>query len=252
MYNTVMPEESFIIEQESFEGPLDLLLSLIEKRKLHISDISLAKVADDYIAHIQQCENVPVAESAQFLLIASTLTLIKSKSLLPKLELTQEEEQDVSDLETRLKQYQHIQALSSHVRTLYGARPMHQGGYEPEITPVFTPGNDMTNANLVTALQRVMSQLPVPEKMAKAVVQKVISLEEMIDKLSARITNSLKMNFSEFSGNSGALNREQKVHVVVSFLAMLELVKNGAIMVKQQGQFDDIEIETQNVGIPKY
>ena len=73
----------FTVKTQSFEGPLDLLLDLIEKRKLFINDISLVKVTDDFIAHVRQFENLPMAESAHFILVASTLLLIKSKSLLP-------------------------------------------------------------------------------------------------------------------------------------------------------------------------
>ncbi len=69
----------FTVKQQHFEGPLDVLLNLIEKRKLFINDISLAKVADDYLAYIKSLENFPIADSANFILIASTLVLIKSK-----------------------------------------------------------------------------------------------------------------------------------------------------------------------------
>ena len=82
---------SFKVKTSSFEGPLDLLLDLIEKRKLFINDVSLAKVTDDFIAHIKQFDDLPMAESAHFILIASTLLLIKSKSLLQELNLTEEE-----------------------------------------------------------------------------------------------------------------------------------------------------------------
>ena len=103
-----MPENAFQIKTEVFEGPLDLLLNLIEKRKLFINDIALSKVADDYIAYLQSQEKFPIAQSADFLVIASTLLLIKSKSLLPNLNLSEEEQHDVNDLERRLKIYQRI------------------------------------------------------------------------------------------------------------------------------------------------
>ena len=81
----------FQIKTEAFEGPLDLLLALIEKRKLFISDISLAEVADDFIEYIKTFDEFPVDMTANFILIASTLLLIKSKSLLPSMTLTSEE-----------------------------------------------------------------------------------------------------------------------------------------------------------------
>ena len=85
----------FTVKTKDFEGPLDLLLDLIEKRKFFINDLSLAKVTDDFIAHIQQFENLPMGESAHFILVASTLLLIKSRSLLPQLNLTEEEQTDL-------------------------------------------------------------------------------------------------------------------------------------------------------------
>ncbi len=75
-------EPTFTIKTDKFQGPLDVLLDLIEKRKLHINEISLAKIADDYVSHVNNLGQFPIAESAQFILIASTLLLIKSKSLL--------------------------------------------------------------------------------------------------------------------------------------------------------------------------
>ncbi|MEK7117749.1 MAG: segregation/condensation protein A, partial [Patescibacteria group bacterium] len=84
-------DTDFKVKTGDFEGPLELLLELIEKRKLHINDVSLSQVADDFIAHIKSLEEFPMNDSADFILIASTLLLIKSKSLLPTLELTEDE-----------------------------------------------------------------------------------------------------------------------------------------------------------------
>ena len=111
---------AFTIKTQSFEGPLDLLLELIEKRKLFIGDIALAKVTDDFISHIKQFENMPMGESAHFILVASTLLLIKSKALLPGLSLTEEEQGDIHDLETRLKIYKRIKDASKDIETLFG------------------------------------------------------------------------------------------------------------------------------------
>jgi segregation and condensation protein A len=84
----------------------------------------------------------------------------------------------------------------------------------------------------------VLNNLPPVEVVPKAVVQKVVSLEEMITRLSERISRAVKMSFKDFSG----AGRENKVTVIVSFLAMLELVKQGIIQVKQENYFQDIEI----------
>src|SRR3989344_7391616 len=98
-----MAETEFKIKTEIFEGPLDLLLNLIEKHKVFINDVSLTKVTDDFINYIKSFANLPISHTANFILVASTLLLLKSRSLLPILELSPEEEQSITDLETRLK-----------------------------------------------------------------------------------------------------------------------------------------------------
>ncbi len=242
-----MAENSFTIKTEVFEGPLDLLLSLIEKKKLFINDISLAKVADDYISHLQSHEQFPIAQSADFLVIASTLLLIKSRSLIPSLNLTSEEQQDVNDLERRLKVYARIKELSNHLKKMFGENIIFPA--EPrKAVPVFSPDSSMTKENLVSAIKSVIQALPKVENIPKAVVKKVISLEEMIGNLTTRIQSSIKLSFKEFAN----VGKEEKVNVIVSFLAMLELVKQGIVNVRQSDHFADIEIETQSAGVPHY
>ncbi len=240
-------KSQFRVNTGSFEGPLDVLLSLIEKRKLFINDISLAKVADDYLAHVKQLENFPIADSANFILVASTLVLIKSKSLLPNLELSEGEQGDIADLERRLKIYRRIKELSVGVKALFGRKVM----FPPEprkIEPVFSPDDSMTVSSLLSAIKDVLKSLPKQEFLPKAVVAKVMSLEEMITHLTKRVTEGLRMSFREFS-KSGKAN---KVHVIVGFLAMLELVKQGIISVAQEKHFEDIVMETEQVGVPRY
>ena len=243
-----MSENTFQIKTEVFEGPLDLLLSLIEKRKLFINDIALSKVADDYITYLQNQEKFPIAQSADFLVIASTLLLIKSKSLLPGLNLTEDEQRDVGDLERRLKIYQRIKELSIHIKNQFGKDIIFAA--EPrKAIPVFSPDQTMTKENLLTAIISVIKALPkVAENIPKAVVKKVISLEEMIGNLTNRIQSSIKLSFREFA----KVGKEERVNVIISFLAMLELVKQGIVNVRQNEQFEDIEIETQNTGVPHY
>ena len=243
-----MSENIFQIKTEVFEGPLDLLLSLIEKRKLFINDIALAKVADDYITYLQNQEIFPIADSADFLVIASTLLLIKSKSLLPNLNLSEEEQQDMGDLERRLKIYQRIKELSVHIKNQFGKEIIFTA--EPrKALPIFSPDATMTKENIFAAIMSVIKALPkVAENIPKAIVKKVISLEEMIGDLTKRIQSSIKLSFREFA----KVGKEERVNVIISFLAMLELVRQGIVKVKQDNQFDDIEMETQQAGLPHY
>jgi segregation and condensation protein A len=239
---------SFTIKTQSFEGPLELLLELIEKRKLFINDISLAKVTDDFIEHIKQFSNIPMGESAHFILIASALLLIKSKSLLPELSLTDEEESNIKDLETRLKIYKVIKQASLKISEIFGQNIIFEQSQMRKTEPVFTPDPEFTLNKALQLLKDLIIRLPKNEKVPNKVIQKVMSLEEMINTLSNRITSHIRMSFKEFTKE----NRENRVHVIVSFLAMLELVKNGILHVQQESTFGDIQMETKEVGVPRY
>jgi segregation and condensation protein A len=237
---------SFALKHEKFEGPLELLLDLIEKRKLFINDISLAKVADDYVAYVKSVGDFPLSESAQFVLIASTLLLIKSKSLLPSLELSEDEEGNIADLERRLALYKIYRERAAALQGIFGKQILF-ARVERKIQPVFSPDASMTISNIFESMRAVLANLPKKEFLPKAVVDKVISLEEMISNLTSRITSGLKMSFKEFSKD-----KEGRVNVIVGFLAMLELVKQGIINVVQERHFDDIVMETESLGLPKY
>jgi segregation and condensation protein A len=239
---------SFTVKTQSFEGPLDLLLDLIEKRKLFINDIALAKVTDDFIAHVKQFDNMPMGESAHFILVASTLLLIKSKSLLPDLNITEEEQHDMQDLETRLKIYQRIKEASKLVNELFGNQMIFEQSQSRPIQPVFVPNPEFTLEKARYTLGDLINRLPKKEKLPQAVVQKVISLEEMIGTLTTRISSHLRMSFKEFTKD----HKENRVNVIVSFLAMLELVKQGIMHVSQDSAFGDIQMETKEVTLPRY
>lgn len=238
----------YTIDTKVFKGPLDLLLTLIEKRKLFINDISLSQVADDYISHVKSMEQFPIALTAHFLLIASTLILIKSRSLLPSIALTAEEEADIEDLERRLRHYQQIQHLSRYVSERYGIARMFARRETSRKEIVFSPGKQLTLTNVYTAIKEILSNLPKPEQLPKTLVKKVMSLEEMLDRLRERIKSSLRTSFRDFA----QIGKQEKVHIVVSFLAMLELTKQGLIAVSQQSQFDDIHMETKELQVPNY
>jgi segregation and condensation protein A len=239
---------SFTIKTHAFEGPLDILLDLIEKKKLFINDISLAKVTDDFIAHIRKYETMPMGESAHFILIASTLLLIKSKSLLPELSLTEEEKGDIQDLEARLHIYKRIKQASSHIQNMFGARRIFAPANTRPVQPVFTPDPSFTSAKALSLLKDILHRLPKKENLPKHIVDKVVSLEDMIGTLTTRITSHLRMSFKEFTKE----HRGHRVNTIVSFLAMLELVKEGVLHVSQEKDFGDIVMETKDVGVPHY
>jgi segregation and condensation protein A len=243
----------FKVRVGQFEGPIELLLDLIEKRKLHISEVSLAKVADEFIEYTKSLEEASekkkyVADLADFILVASTLLLIKSKSLLPALDLTEEERGSIEDLEKRLAQYKKYKELAAGLGKMFG-NFLYFAEERKEAMVFFHPSQDLSLESLHNALLEALRNAPVKtESIPKVTVEKIISLEEMIDNLSKRVETSLKTSFKNFSN----IGKAKKVDVIVSFLAMLELVKRGAVRVSQSKHFEDIEIESEETGIPKY
>ncbi|MDQ5957946.1 MAG: hypothetical protein QG665_286 [Patescibacteria group bacterium] len=239
---------SFALKLNDFEGPLDLLLQLIEKRKLHISKVNIAAVTDDYIAYLSQFEHLPKHETADFLVVASTLMLIKSSSLLPNLNLTTEEETDAAELERRLKLYQYIQEVAQKIKNIYGQNPLYFREPNKNIVPIFVPTPEITKPNLLSAIRLVLQSLPSPEIIPQIIVKKVRSLQETIDDLSTRIQRAISMKFSDFAPKDKA----ERVNVIISFLGMLELVKQGIIDVEQHDHYADINMQTTTPGIPRY
>lgn len=238
---------AFEIRTEHFNGPFDLLLDLIERRKLLVNEISLAKITDDFIAYIDSQKNFPLGESARFILVASTLVLIKSKSLLPMLELSPDEQSDIRSLEIRLAMYKRIREAGVGLRERYGTVLLFAPRQRNFMETIFAPGN-LSCPSITNAIQRVVAQIPKVEKIPEAIVQKVISLETMIERLAKRVEQTLKINFREFAGHG----KSDKINVIVGFLAMLELVRRGIIRVEQKTTFDEIEMEVGRVGTPKY
>lgn len=242
-----MNNNQFKIKTEVFEGPMDLLLLLIEKRKLFINDVSLANVADDFIFYLQNKEMYFIKDISEFLIIASTLLLIKSKSLLPSLNFSEEEKKGVQDLELKLKIYKKIKELSISIKNNFGKQIIFfPNARKTEI--IFSSSPEINKENLSKAIFEVIKNLPKFEVKPNLKIKKVISLEEMINNLTKKIQISLKLSFKDFSG----IGKEEKINVIISFLAMLELVKQGIIEVNQREKFEDIHIETKNVNVPVY
>lgn len=237
----------FTIKTDSFEGPFELILDLIEKRKLSVNELSLAQVTDDYIAFVRGHEAFPMEDAAQFIGVAATLLLVKSKSLIPELELSKDEEDDLDDLERRLKQYEKVREAMRELSRIFGTAVMVPAGDRaPE--PMFAPAQDLTLPKLEQALRDALATLEKAEEALPEVrVRPLITIEEMMDTLLHRVQTAMTLSFSEFSKGSA-----EKVEVIVSFLALLELVKQGAVEAAQHESFSDIRITNSSAAVPRY
>jgi len=239
----------FDIKTPAYEGPLDLLVSLIEKREIFISDISISQVTDDYIEYINNLEEKNIDNMSDFILIASTLVLIKSKSLLPTLSLSLEEEEDVADLETRIDIYKIIRECAEEVRNLIEKGASYERGEISKKDIVFAPSGDINIENIFASIKDTVNKIPVEEKKLPEVsVKKVASLKDTIESLRKRIQQNIQTNFKEFSGK----DKNERVHVVIHFLALLELIKQEMVKAHQETDFGDILIESDTLTTPKY
>lgn len=238
----------FHIKAGSYEGPFELILDLIDKRKLSVNDLSLSQVTDDYIQHVRGQGSFPMEDAAQFIGIAATLLLIKSKSLVPDLELSSEEEEDVDDLKRRLLMYEKVREAMRELSRIYGESVMVAAG-EREAEPMFAPSRDFTVDRLKDALVDALTAL---EKEAAALpearVRPLVTIEEMMDTLLNRVQKAMTMSFNEFASGT-----KERIEVIVSFLALLELVKEGAVDALQHESFSDIRItNTSPRAVPNY
>ncbi len=236
--------ETYQIKTEAFEGPFHLLLSLIEERKFFINDLSLAQVTEDYLNYVKKFEELNPSEISSFIVVAATLILIKSKSLLPNLNLTSEEESDIHNLEDRLKLYELYTKLSKNIKDRFGQKMIFAPLERKNAFLVFLPDEQITKESMMTFAHNAIDKIPKKIILPEVEVKKVVSIEEMILKLTERIEKTLQMNFKDFAGN--AKTKEEKVVVIIGFLAMLELVRQGLLHAIQEGSFEDIIIKKQS------
>ena len=241
------------IKTSVYEGPLDLLLELIEKRKLLINDIALASVTEEYIARVNAMESLPMGETAEFVALAATLLLIKSRSLLPLLTLTEEESKDIKELEYRLAVYQLIKDAAKNLGREVGGAMLYEGVGLP-MASMYIPDPSATLPSLLGAAQSLIAGFPQHLTLPKVQVKTVVSIEEMIDRLRDRVTSALRLSFKDFarSSSSGQAGNMERGDVIISFLALLELVKQGIIKATQEGEYGDITLESDSVSTPSY
>jgi len=238
-------DTKFSIKHEQFEGPLEVLLELIEKRKFFVNDISLASVTDDFIAHIQN-KGMHPDMVANFLSVATTLILIKARSLLPNIPLTIEETGSINALERRVALYQIISQTSVELIKQYG-KSISFFGVNRNIGPIFTPDPNLLLENFPNLINDILGRVPPKEsKLPEARVNITISIKEILDTLESRIANMMKCNFDDVVVNAPEGDvKVQKVYTIVSFLGMLEMVRRGIISANQEENFQTIALEKQ-------
>ena len=227
----------FHIQQEKFEGPLELLLELIEQETLLISEVSLGQVADAYLQYVRSLDVRDPEELAEFLVVAAELLLIKSKTLLPNISLTEEEEGSIEELERRLTEYKQVRALAEGIRKLERTKRSLFTREEGVLQAFFYPPPKLTAAILAHTIISLLASIPKKEKLAREKIRKIISLDEKIKQIQNLFEERIEHAFSEMVRGAG-----EKVEVIISFLAILELAKQQFFDLRQNALFEEIMI----------
>ena len=233
-------KQKFAVKTERFEGPFDALLTMIEKKKLHISEVSLAEIADDYISYVREHEFV-LREATIFIWTAATLMLIKSRHLLPQFNVTTEEEEDVSGLQMRLRIYAVFKKQMEKIEILFGKNRIYPRIYRKHVVVKFRPDSQITLQQMRTSVEEAFATVEPETFMPAKAVARQRSLREVIDDVAARVKQFVRINFHELI--SGGDRKE----TAVSFLAVLELFKQGEVDVEQAGAFGTIAVSTKQI-----
>ncbi len=230
------------VKLEKFEGPLGLLVQLIEKEELDITQISLANIADQYINYIQDNGNIDSDLSADFLVIASKLLFIKSKTLLPYIN---PEEEETEELEQQLKMFKEFLDASHKVAEIIknGNFMFSSGQRKEEIAQIkgdnflFSPPQKITKQDLTLQFQALLNRKKNIEsqKLEEAKIEHKINLEEKTLEIQRKLVKRLSYNFSKLTGNF-----RSRTEVIISFLAILELSKQNSVKLEQEEAFSDI------------
>lgn len=229
---------TYQVRLREFEGPLELLLHLIEKEKLDITRVSLSKVADQYLDYLRSEENITLGHLAEFLSIAARLILLKSRALLPLLTFTEEEEESLEDLEHKLREYQRFRQAAMTLGKLFRqGRAVFPRERSCVSTIVFHPPKQLTVTELTEAFGGVLGEIPVYEPLEKESIGEIITLEQKILHLQESLSERMETSFRALTEHV-----ENRVEVIVAFLALLELVKQRFVVVDQGTHFSDIKI----------
>ncbi len=239
------------VKLQVFEGPLDLLLHLIDKNKIDIYDIPIVEITNQYMDYIRQMEREDMNVMSEFLLMAATLLDIKCRMLLPaEVNEDGEEEDPRAELVEQLLQYKMYKYMSYELRDrqLDGERVMYKEMTLPDEVKKYQPPVDldelldgMSLSKLNEIFKDVMKRQndkidPVRSTFGK-IEKEEITVEDKMEYLNGYIKSHRKFSFRDL-----LTKQKSRIHTVVTFLAILELMKMGTISVVQENIFDDIII----------
>lgn len=226
------------VKVEKFEGPLDLLLELIENEKLDITEISLSKITDVYLKEVSNLDP-KVYDVAEFLVVAARLIYLKSKAILPSL-ASEEEEEEIEDLKAKLEVYRKYKEAAKEFGLILEKNQRSYAAKKPHIqTAGFVPPKGVEMKELWKTFQKLLKDMP--QELVREEVSlptEKITVEEKLADLTKSFKTQKKHKFSSILRTTNS-----KLEAIITFLAVLELVKCKQVKVNQTNNFDDIDLE---------
>lgn len=230
---------NYTVQMPAYEGPLDLLLQLIERAELDITVIALAQVTDQYLTIIRE-RNLPPDEISAFLVIAAKLLQIKSEALLPRPPAREAEEEDPGQaLARQLILYKKFKEAATWLET---REQQHLKTFLRLAPPPKVEGrldlSDITIAELLAAAESILAREAEKKALGTVISAPRITIREKIAHIAAHLSANPRGTFRALLGE-----KPTRLEVVVTFLALLELIKRYRIAARQEALFGDIEIE---------
>ncbi len=230
----------YTVQLPVYEGPLDLLLELIERAELDITKVSLAQVTDQYLEHIRGMQDAPIENLASFLVIAARLIQIKSEALLPRPVLREPGEEDPGDALTRqlvaYKKYKQV-AIALAEREAAGLRSYVRLAPPPRQIPTKLDLEGVRLEDLRRALLEALAAQPEMPALQGSVVPPRVTIRGKIREIVAGLKRARRLSF-----RSLVRSARTRLEIVISFIALLELIKQRQIEVSQEALFGDIEV----------
>lgn len=231
---------AFQFQLPVFEGPLDLLLQLIEKEDLDVTAVSLVQVTDQYLSFLRSAEQIDAIALAEFIAIGARLLYLKSRALLPRPGVDEEPEEEIGeDLVRRLREYQRFKQAAGVLREIEerGLRAYPRLA-PPNNLPLPTGLDGVTLELLLNIFQEVLAREPEEEQEPQGVVERhTVTVGQKVRELSEALQRGKRLSFRTFI--SSCLTR---VDVIVAFLAVLELIKAVQLSAEQDTIFGDISL----------
>jgi segregation and condensation protein A len=227
---------------QNYNRPLaiDKILELIEEKQLEISEINLALIVEDFLNYWKSLEKMDITDLADFIYSASCLLLIKSKSLLPEANLSQEEEAEIKEFQDRIIFFKEFKIAKSNIAKLFGENRLFSRNYLNVLNngKFFYPSTNLTIENLSQEINKLFDDLKI--NFQESIQKEILTLESKINEVLERLSKVKEDSFVSLSKD------KTKLEAIVLFLALLHLAKDKIIVLEQNELFSNIIIKPQN------